>query len=130
MSMRSIPVDISRLTGLMCASAPEIRVDPTTGEIRTDRASGQPLYLVGVVVKLAGTRLAYVIDVQVAGEPVGVAEGQPVRVYDLEARPWEVDGRSGMSYRASAITAENSASSSPESQPAGKGAGRATGAAT
>lgn len=129
MSMRSIPVDISRLTGLMCASAPEIRVDPTTGEIRTDRASGQPLYLVGVVVKLAGTRLAYVIDVQVAGEPVGVAEGQPVRVFDLEARPWEVDGRSGMSYRASAITAENPASTVPESTPSGKGSGRAAGTA-
>ena len=129
MSMRSIPVDISRLTGFMCASAPEVRVDPTTGEVRTDRASGQSLYLVGVVVKLAGTRLAYVLDVQVAGEPVGVVEGQPVRVFDLEARPWEVDGRSGMSYRASAITAENPASAASESLPAGKGSGRAAGAA-
>src|SRR5581483_4182491 len=99
MSLRSIPVDISRLTGFMCASAPEIRVDPTTGEIRTDRESGQPLYLVGIVVKLAGTRLAYVLDVQVPGEPVGIREGHPVKLYDLEARPWEVDGRSGMSYR-------------------------------
>ena len=124
MSLRSIPVDISRLTGFMCASAPEIRVDPTTGEIRTDRESGQPLYLVGIVVKLAGTRLAYVLDVQVPGEPVGIREGQPVKVYDLEARPWEVDGRSGMSYRASAITAESAGSSAPDAAGSGKGSGR------
>lgn len=124
MSMRSIPVDTSRLTGFVCASAPEIRVDPTTGEIRTDRESGQPLYLVGIVVKLAGTRLAYVIDVQVPGEPVGVVEGKPVRVLDLEARPWEVDGRSGMSYRASAITAETGTSQAADAAGSGKGSGR------
>ncbi len=124
MSMRSIPVDITRLTGFMCASAPEIRVDPTTGEIRTDRESGQPLYLVGIVVKLAGTRLAYVIDVQVPGEPVGIREGQPVKVHDLEARPWEVDGRSGMSYRASAITAETAGSQAADASGSGKGSGR------
>jgi hypothetical protein len=129
MSMRSIPVDVSRLTGFMCASAPEVRVDPTTGEMRLDRDSGAPLYLVGVVVKLVGTRLAYVLDVQVAGEPVGIKEGQAVKLYDLEARPWEVDGRSGMSYRASAITTDTGGSSSTDVPSSSKNSGSGRGAA-
>jgi hypothetical protein len=128
MSLRVIPVDVSRLTGFMCVSAPEVRMDPTTGEIRTDRTSGLPLYVVALVCKVAGSRPAYVLDVQVPGEPVGLVEGQPVQVYDLEARPWEVDGRSGMSYRASAITAEASASSTPETAGSRKAAGRDAGA--
>lgn len=103
--MKRIPVDMSRLAGAICVSAPEAKADPQTGEIRTDRATGQSIYLVGVSVKLVGERKAYVLDVQVPGEPVGVTEGAPVRLYDLVAVPWEVDGRNGLSYRASAITA-------------------------
>ena len=103
--MKRIPVDVSRLSGALCVSAPEVKADPATGEVRTDKASGQPVYLVGVSVKIAGERKAYVLDVQVPGEPVGVTEGSPVRLFDLVAVPWEVDGRSGLSYRASAVTA-------------------------
>src|SRR5258708_7343543 len=103
--MKSIPVDISRLTGAICVSAPEVKADLETGQIRTDRASGLPVYLVGISVKLAGTRKAYVLDVAVPGEPVGITEGAPVRLFDLEAVPWAMDGRSGISYKATAITA-------------------------
>lgn len=102
--MKRIPVDVTRLTGALCVSAPEVKADPQTGEIRTDRATGQPVYLVGVSVKLAGERKAYVLDVQVPGEPVGVVEGAAVRLFDLVAVPWEVDGRTGLSFRASAVT--------------------------
>jgi hypothetical protein len=53
------------------------------------------LYLVGVLVKVAGERRAYVLDVQVPGEPVGLVEGRPVTIEGLEAAPWERDGRPG-----------------------------------
>jgi hypothetical protein len=103
MTLRNIPVDPSRLTGPLCTSAPEVRADLVTGEARTDRTSGLPLYLVGVLVKVMGERKAYVLDVQVPGEPAGLVEGEPVPVEGLEAAPWERDGRSGVTYRASAI---------------------------
>jgi len=106
--MKRIPVDTSRLTGALCVSAPEVKADPVTGEIRMDKATGQPVYLVAVAVKLTGERKAYVLDVQVPGEPVGVVEGAPVRLFDLVAVPWEVEGRTGLSFRASAVTAAGS----------------------
>lgn len=105
MTMQRIPVDMGRLENLLCMSGPEARVNPETGEVRTDRRTGLPTFVVGVAVKVAGSRKAYVLDVQVSGEPVGVVEGAPVRVFDLEAVPWEIDGRNGVSYQASAVTA-------------------------
>jgi hypothetical protein len=111
--MKRIPVDTNRLSGALCVSAPEVKADPNTGEVRMDKATGQPVYLVGVSVKLTGERKAYVLDVAVPGEPVGVVEGAPVRVFDLVAVPWEVDGRSGMSYRASAVTTATAAGGHP-----------------
>jgi hypothetical protein len=39
----------------------------------------------------------------VAGEPK-FAEGDGVRVAGLTAQAWEMDGRSGMSFRAASIT--------------------------
>lgn len=111
--MQSIPVDVGRLTGLVCVSAPEVKVNPTTGEIRMDRVTGAAVYLVGVAVKLAGTRKASVIDVQVAGEPVGIVEGAAVRLFDLEAVPWEIEGRSGVSFRASAVAPAYPVESAP-----------------
>jgi hypothetical protein len=102
-TLRTIPIDTGKLGLWLCASAPEVRTDPTTGEVRTDRVSGKPIYLVGVLVKVAGERKAYVLDVQVPGEPSGLAEGEAVAVADLEAAPWERDGRSGVTYRASSI---------------------------
>jgi hypothetical protein len=102
-TLRNIPIDISRLSMWLCTSAPEVRSDPTTGQVRTDRDSGQPLYLVGVLVKVDGDRKGYVLDVQVPGEPSGLTEGETVLVSNLEAAPWERDGRSGVTYRAASI---------------------------
>jgi hypothetical protein len=102
--MRVIPVDGGRLTNVLCTAAPEVRSDFTTGEVRTDRETGKPLYLVGVLVKVVGDRRASVLDVEVPGEPSGLVEGEPVVLDGLEARPWEREGRSGVSYRAGSIT--------------------------
>ena len=103
MTLRNIPIDLRKLTGLLCTSAPEVRSDMVTGEVRTDRTTGLPLYLVGVLVKVQGERRAYVLDVQIPGEPAGLIEGEPVTVEGLEAAPWERDGRSGVTYRATSI---------------------------
>jgi len=45
-----------------------------------------------------------VLAVTVVGEPK-VVVGQPVSVTGLVALPWSQDGRSGIAYRAEAITA-------------------------
>lgn len=124
MSLRTVPVDVSRLTGFMCASVPQVRADRVTGEVRTDRATGQPQYEVFVLVGVEGEREPSVIAVRVAGEPVGLAIGQPVRLFDLVERKWEMDGRSGVTYSASAVAAvPPAASPAPETQAASKAAG-------
>jgi hypothetical protein len=100
--MNSIPVDTSRLTGLVCVSAPEARLNPETGIARTDR-DGNTLYIVGVALRRTGTRKASVIDVQTSVEPVGIAEGTPVKIVDLDVSQWEIEGRHGLSYKAAHI---------------------------
>ncbi|GAB5011529.1 hypothetical protein MAHJHV63_40110 [Mycobacterium avium subsp. hominissuis] len=49
-----------------------------------------------------------VLAVTVVGEPK-VVVGQPVSVTGLVALPWSQDGRSGIAYRAEAITATDPA---------------------
>ena len=102
--MKNIPVDISRLGTLMCVVPPEPRVDQETGELRKDR-EGNVIYVVGVSVRQQGNRRADVIEVAVPSEPAGLAEGMRVQVADLVAVAWEIDGRKGTSFRASAVTA-------------------------
>lgn len=137
MTMRTIPIRDESLTGFICAYAPEPNTDRTTGEIKKDRASGQDQYLVGILVTYrdpedsAARPESVVLTVQVpASGAVGLSEGQRVRVYDLIARPWDRDGRSGVTYRASAVAAAPdaaSAASSPSTDTAGSG--RASGKA-
>jgi hypothetical protein len=45
---------------------------------------------------------AEIIRVAVPGDP-GVAQGEMVRVEGMTAQAWEMEGRSGMAFRASAI---------------------------
>lgn len=132
MSIKNVPVCEHKLTSAICASVPQVRADRVTGEIRTDRASGLPQYEVFVLVSFVDEREPSVINVRVAGEPVGLEIGKPVRLFDLYERKWEVDGRSGENYTVSAITAANAAPSAPpaasapaDSSAAGRGGGRA-----
>jgi hypothetical protein len=99
--VRSIPVDVSSFGGFMCVHPPEPKANPQTGEVRKDTATGLTVYVVGVVA-LKG-KDSSVIQISVPGEPVGLVVGSPVRLVDLEAVPWDVDGRSGVSFRASAV---------------------------
>jgi hypothetical protein len=84
-----------------CTRAPEQRVSFDTGRPRIDKATGVPLWLVQVMAldESGGD----VISVTVAGEPQ-VSAGRAVTVTGLVALPWSQDGRSGIAYRADAIT--------------------------
>lgn len=100
--MRSIPVKETAFAGLVCVMAPEAKVaDMQTGEVRKDRRSGQVVWTVGVCAMRG--RDSSVIQIAVVGEPAGLSVGAPVRVVDLEAVPWERDGRSGVAWRAEAV---------------------------
>jgi hypothetical protein len=103
--MQSKPIDAERFTVRLCVAPPELRVDPMTGQPRTDR-EGRTQWVVAVAVRPEGGRRSDsdVIDVVVPGEPQGLAEGMPVRLVDLWATEWSIDGRSGTSWRAGAVT--------------------------
>lgn len=109
MTMRTIPIRTESLSGFICAFAPEPNADRVTGEIRKDRATGQDQYLVGVMVTYrdpeeSSRPEAVVITIQVPKSGAGgVVEGARVTVHDLIARPWEREGRSGVTYRAAAV---------------------------
>nr|WP_239085995.1 hypothetical protein [Streptomyces parvus] len=100
--MQRIPVDVARLGSLMCVVPPEPRVNQETGQIRTD-ADGKETWVVGVSVRQLERRRADVIEVAVSGEPKGITEGMRVLLNDLVAVAWEIDGRKGTSFRASAV---------------------------
>lgn len=121
--MNSIPVDLSRLTGLLCVAAPEPKTD-LDGEQRKDR-DGNHLWVTGIAVRRAGTRKASVIDVQTSAQPEGVTEGSPVGVTELDVSLWEIDGRHGLSYKAASIYPKRpgnggGSSSAPVPSPAGR----------
>jgi hypothetical protein len=100
--MRSIPVNVEAFAGFTCVMAPEAKVaNLDTGEVRKDRATGKTVYEVALVAMRG--RDSSVIRVAIVGEPVGITLGASVRVTDLEAVPWDRDGRSGVSWRAGAI---------------------------
>jgi hypothetical protein len=84
-----------------CTRVPEPRANFETGQPRIDKATGLPLWQVQVMAldESGGD----VIAVTVAGEPK-VTPGRAVTITDLVALPWSQDGRSGIAYRADAIT--------------------------
>jgi hypothetical protein len=131
----NIPVDLTRLTGLMCVAAPERKTD-LDGQVRTDR-DGNTLWVTGLAVRRNGTRKASVIDVQTPAEPSGVAEGTLVAITELDVSLWEIEGRHGLSYRAASIYPTTGKQNSPTlapgpaspSAPAAAAAGRGGGKA-
>ncbi|MFH8659992.1 hypothetical protein [Streptomyces afghaniensis] len=102
--------------------APEARMTPE-GEVRRDR-EGNPTWVTGLSVRQAEGRRTDVIHVVTSGEPRGITEGAEVRVTNLWANDWSVDGRSGTSYRADALTSVTA----PAAAPGGSGTASAAGA--
>ncbi|MEU6754961.1 hypothetical protein [Streptomyces sp. NPDC046685] len=67
--------------------APKIK-NPQTGEIATDRDTGETLYTVTVMQMSEGRAEILKITVPQSGLPVGLAAGVLVRPVDLIATPW------------------------------------------
>lgn len=101
--MQNKPIDTGRLGVMRCVIAPEARMTQD-GEIRRDR-EGRVQWVTALSVRQLESRRADVINVVVAGvQPEDVVEGAEVRVINLWANEWSVDGRSGTSWRADGIT--------------------------
>lgn len=103
-----LPIDTSRLKFLVVAAAEPLRQfeegkPREAWAPRVDR-NGEVLWRVELVAFGGGE--AEVIRVAVAGDP-NVPEGERVRVEGLTAHAWEMEGRSGMSFRAQAIASDS-----------------------
>lgn len=105
--MRQIPVDTSAAT-VMAAKAPQDKVNRQTGEILTDRESGEKLMTIDVMFSLNGDVEIMSITVPASGISGDLNMGTPVALTELIARPWENEfngqKRHGIAFRAMAVT--------------------------
>jgi hypothetical protein len=106
--IKGLPIDLGRFSGRIVMIAPRPRVNTETGELRPDR-DGQPVFLVGVAMVKDGTNEAQILDIQVTSALVGIEPGTVVELEDLEATPWNFNGRTGLSWKVSKITASGPA---------------------
>jgi hypothetical protein len=99
-------IDTSKAaSGFMVSRGFEPKVDITTGRIKTDRATGQELQTIQLTA--FDERGGEVITVTVAGAVREIPVMTPVSVVDLEAIPWNNNGRSGVAFRAASVTPVN-----------------------
>jgi hypothetical protein len=99
-----LPIDTSRLQFLVVSGAEPLKQYEAdkpreAWAARTDD-NGAVLWRVQLVA--LGDGAAQIMRVSVAGDP-GVTQGEMVRVEGMTAQAWEMDGRTGMAFRATAI---------------------------
>jgi hypothetical protein len=95
-----IPVDTAKLT-ITCVKAPRPRVlNRDTGEIKTDK-DGNTVYEATVSVEDESGRIE-LVKIATTGEPP-IKAGDPVSAVGMVGYVWEIAGRWGISYRASAL---------------------------
>lgn len=105
-----LPIDTGRMR-FFCVKAAEPVLDFQTKRPRATR-DGEPMYEVQLV-GLSDDGESGLFTVRLIGEqPPKVAEGSPVTIAGLVAVPWEIDGRSGISYRGERLQAANPPASS------------------
>ncbi len=101
------PIDTSRLKFLVVAPAEELRQfeegKPREAWAARKDVNGEVLWRVQVVA--LGDGDAEFIRLTVPGDPK-VGQGEMVRVQGMTQQAWEMDGRSGQTYRAEAIRSE------------------------
>ncbi|MEU9373515.1 hypothetical protein AB0D94_07070 [Streptomyces sp. NPDC048255] len=87
--MARIPVLVKQTDNYITGTGgtPKIK-NPQTGEIATDRDTGEILYTVTVMQMSDGRAEVLKITVPQSGLPVGLAAGVMVRPVDLIATPW------------------------------------------
>lgn len=95
-----IPVDTNKLT-ITCVKAPRPRVlNRDTGEIKTDK-NGNTVYEVTVSVEDEFGRIE-LVKIGTTGEPP-ITTGDQVTAVGLLGYVWEISGRWGIAYRATAL---------------------------
>jgi hypothetical protein len=99
-----LPIDASRLQFMVVGEAEPVRKfeqdKPREAWAPRVDDNGELLWRVQLVA--FGEGEADILRVVVPGDP-GVKEGELVRVEGLTAQAWEMDGRSGMAFRAQGI---------------------------
>src|SRR3954452_13863594 len=99
-------IDTSKVAwGFMVSRTFGPKVDITTGRIKTDRNTGQELCTIQLMA--LDERAGEVITVTVAGAVREIPVMTPVSVVELEAIPWNNNGRSGVAFRAASVTPIN-----------------------
>ncbi len=110
-----MPIDTSRLQFLAVAGAEPLKKfeegKPREAWAPRVDTNGEVLWRVQVVV--LGDGEADIVRVVVPGDP-GVKQGEMVRVEGMTAQAWEMDGRNGMSFRATAIRSVSARAGSVE----------------
>jgi hypothetical protein len=99
-----LPIDTSRLKFLVVAPAEPLRQyeEGKPREAWAPRTDGNGEVLWRAQLVALGDGEAEIIRVAVPGDPK-VGQGEMVAVDALTAQAWEMDGRSGMAFRAQAI---------------------------
>jgi hypothetical protein len=99
-----LPIDTSRLQFLVVAGAEPLKQyeegKPREAWAPRVDVNGEVLWRVQLVA--LGEGEAEIIRVAVPGDP-GVSQGEMVRVEAMTAQAWEMEGRSGMAFRAGAV---------------------------
>ena len=99
-----LPIDTSRLQFLVVSEAEPLQKfeegKPREAWAPRMDENGEVLWRVQVVA--LGDGEAEIIRVAVPGDP-GVKQGEMVRVEGMTAQAWEMEGRTGMAFRATAI---------------------------
>ncbi len=108
MAVTRIRVGLLPTTQLMAGTLPAPKIkDPQTGEIATDRDTGEQLYTVTVMLMEAERAEILKITVPKSGLPDGLKPGVAVRPVDLFATPWArvTNGQlaDGVAYRAAKL---------------------------
>jgi len=97
--MRTLPIDTSKMTVLVGGAIAAATSDD--GTPRRDR-NGAVLFNIPAVVLIEGGN-AETLTVRVPGPVPQLAPMTPVRLLNLVARPWSMEGRSGVSFSADAL---------------------------
>jgi hypothetical protein len=104
-----LPIDTSRLQFLVVAPAEQLRQyeegKPREAWAPRTDVNGEILWRAQLVA--LGDGEAEIIRVAVPGDPK-LSQGEMVRVEGMTAQAWEMEGRSGMAFRATAIRSASS----------------------
>ena len=101
-----LPIDTSRLQFLVAVPAEQLlqfeEGKPRHAWAPRTDANGEILWRIQLVA--LGDGEADIIRVSVPGDPK-LSQGELVRVEGMTAQAWDMDGRSGMAFRANAVRA-------------------------